>query len=553
MLIDHAVDKGSLLVSAFIDYVAAFDSVSHHFLDEAMAEAGGSDKCRMVFRAIYGKATAVVRVQTSGGEEAVSDAFSITRGVLQGDVLSPLCFVLALQRVMQLHDTPVGVTLGEWLVHALEYADDQALLETDVSRLSQRTTALQAGALASADMCVSVPKTEVVLFRKHQEEEEPLSRKEVERLLEAGGSLFKCSHNCGAFFDNDQGRDVHERSCAAATRGIYEHEYEPEEVIDVRGQPSNRFYQVVWKGWPRSVPENVTWEPARHLVEHTALLDSFWSNNAPCDREFGTHEVEGEHRCQWCCKFCNNSRARKLHEATCSEKPKVWKMRKRAVQTAVRVKRAKEQAGLDRVKMGEDRLKNVYSFVYLGHRFQADGDSDSEQAVEVRMAKAKSRFKELHEVWRSKLLTLKVKLMLYTHAVISILVHGHEAWDLNPRLQVRLNGWNSRCVAIITGRDIRQEAGRAGQTFDLVSHLRVRRLKWVGHVLRMDDQRYPKLALKAVWEARGPGAKSREGSVLMDVPRCSSFAELEALAGTHHDHPEWSQLVRELRERVSRQ
>ena len=66
---DHAIDDGSLLVSAFIDYVAAFDSVSHHFLDEAMSVAGGSDKCRMVFRAIYGKAAAVVRVQTSGGED----------------------------------------------------------------------------------------------------------------------------------------------------------------------------------------------------------------------------------------------------------------------------------------------------------------------------------------------------------------------------------------------------------------------------------------------------------------------------------------------------
>ena len=169
------------------------------------------------------------------------------------------------------------------------------------------------------------------------------------------------------------------------------------------------------------------------------------------------------------------------------------------------------------------------------------------------MAKAKSRFKELHEVWRSEMLSLKVKLMLYTHAVVSILAHGHEAWDLDPKLQVRINGWNSRCVAIITGRDIRQEAGRAGQTFDLVSHLRVRRLKWVGHVLRMDDLRYPKQALRVVWEASRPGAKPREGSVLMDAPDVSSFAELEALAGAHQDHPEWSQLVRALRERVSRQ
>ena len=543
---DHAIDDGSLLVSAFIDYVAAFD----HFLDEAMSVAGGSDKCRMVFRAIYGKAAAVVRVQTSGGEEACSSVFPIMRGVLQGDVLSPLCFVLALQRVMQLHDTPTGVTLGSWLVTALEYADDQALLETDVWRLSQRTSSLQARALASADMTVSVPKTEVLLFEKHPDEVLH-SPSRIEKLLEAGGQCFRCSHRCGAFFDTDIGREIHESSCWAATRGIYEHEYEPEEVVDVRGQPGNRFYQVVWKGWPRSVPENVTWEPARHLVEHTELLESFWSSpRAMCDREIGTREVAGEHRCQWCCKFCRNDRAKKLHEGVCSEKPKVWKVRKRAAQTAVRVKRAQEQAGKDQVQMGRDRLKNVFNFVYLGHCFQADGDS--QQAAEVRMAKAKARFKELHAVWRSEVLSQKVKLMLYTHAVISILAHGHEAWDLNPKLQVRLNGWNSRCVAIITGRDIRQEAGRAGQTFDLVSHLRVRRLKWVGHVLRMDDPRYPKQALRAAWERRS-GAKSREGSVLMDVPECVSFAELEALAGAHQDHAEWSQVVRALREKVSRQ
>ena len=88
-------------------------------------------------------------------------------------MLSPLCFVLALQRVMQLHDTPTGVTLGSWLVTALEYADDQALLETDVWRLSQRTSSLQAGALASADMTVSVPKTEVLLFEKHTDKVHP--------------------------------------------------------------------------------------------------------------------------------------------------------------------------------------------------------------------------------------------------------------------------------------------------------------------------------------------------------------------------------------------
>ena len=38
----------------------------------------------------------------------------------------------------------------------------------------------------------------------------------------------------------------------------------------------------------------------------------------------------------------------------------------------------------------------------------------------------------------------------------------------------------------------------------------------------------------------------------MDVPKCSSFSELVALAGAHLDHPEWSAVVRELRGRVAR-
>ena len=166
-----------------------------------------------------------------------------------------------------------------------------------------------------------------------------------------------------------------------------------------------------------------------------------------------------------------------------------------------------------------------------------------------RMTQSKARFRQLHEVWRSKILNKKLKIQLYRSAVISILVYGHEAWDLTPTMMITLNGWNSRCVALITGREIRQEAGRMGQTFDLVADLRVRRLKWVGHVLRMDDSGYVKQSIKAVWTLKKNGKLRREGSVLisMDVPKCSSIRELQELAGVYQDLPEWPQLVRNLR------
>lgn len=118
-------------------------------------------------------------------------------------------------------------------------------------------------------------------------------------------------------------------------------------------------------------------------------------------------------------------------------------------------------------------------------------------------------------------------------------------------MQAKLNGWNSRCVATITGRSIAKEAGRR-QTFDLVSHLRVERLRWVGHVLRMDDSRYVKQALAVVFGSGDSEQLHKSGSVLMDIPKCSSFSELECEVGAHGDHDEWDSRVRALKKAILR-
>jgi len=204
---------------------------------------------------------------------------------------------------------------------------------------------------------------------------------------------------------------------------------------------------------------------------------------------------------------------------------------------------------MDHVKMCEKELMNVFNFVYLGHCFQADGDS--RHGVEVRMAKAKARFGQLHNVWRSSALSIKLKLLLYKHAVVSVLVHAQEAWKLTRDMVATLNGWNARCVSVITGRHIAEEAGRR-QTFDLVSHLRVRRLRWVGHVLRMEDGRMPKEAIRALHGKQTSG-KLTAGSLLMDAPKCKSFDELTNLSGQHGNHEEWDTLVNALKKRETRE
>ena len=50
-LYDEVLSQGHKVSSTFVDYSAAFATVSHKFLDQSFSEAGASVKSRAVFRA----------------------------------------------------------------------------------------------------------------------------------------------------------------------------------------------------------------------------------------------------------------------------------------------------------------------------------------------------------------------------------------------------------------------------------------------------------------------------------------------------------------------
>ena len=81
---------GEAIAITFIDYSSAFDTVSHKFLDEALARAGAPIKVRAMFRAVYASASAFTTVPAPDGKKIRSDVFKIRRGVVQGDITSPL-------------------------------------------------------------------------------------------------------------------------------------------------------------------------------------------------------------------------------------------------------------------------------------------------------------------------------------------------------------------------------------------------------------------------------------------------------------------------------
>lgn len=74
------------------DFTQASGTVSHKFLNSAMGEHGTPPKCQRLAQMIYQNAPA--RIKGSNGTQ--SEPLDVQRGILQGDILSPIMSVLVL-------------------------------------------------------------------------------------------------------------------------------------------------------------------------------------------------------------------------------------------------------------------------------------------------------------------------------------------------------------------------------------------------------------------------------------------------------------------------
>ena len=521
-LISHCAAAGEALVITFIDFVAAFDSVSHKFLDESLAAAGGSDKLRAVFRAFYDAAGATVRV---GGLR--SRVFQVDRGVVQGDIFSPWGFILALQSIMCV-PTQSGISvLGLWL-DRLEYADDAALLARSVEEAQQRLAELASTATRRADMEISKPKTEVMFV-----DSGPVGRCGGEVAAEAYEAT-KWSHvcECGRGFEcRDSLRKHKGQHCPLQDT----ESYPIEKVVDVRGSADHRFYLVRWSGY---AAKHDSWRHWRECVDCMDAVDEFWDASVlgrSLDRG-ASRWVVGETRCSQCCQLFKREQDLKTHHTALKCR---WRERSRvgsrAEQCVRRAQRARVVAGQGEVALEGYILPTSYMFKYLGFWLSADGDTGL--GVERRMEAAADAFRTLGRVWWASEISLGLKLRVYGAAVQTILMYSSECWVLDESLEKKLGAWNARRLAVLTGRSIRDEYKYP--TWDLVGRIRSRRLKWLGKVLRNEDSssivRSFILAEADIY-CLGKGGSS----IFQDVTPFGSSKELVMMA---EDSKGWKELV----------
>ena len=148
------------------------------------------------------------------------------------------------------------------------------------------------------------------------------------------------------------------------------------------------------------------------------------------------------------------------------------------------------------ITIRDTQLEVVEAFTYLGSTVTNSTSLDAE--ISSRIAKAAGVMAKLNKrVWSNSLLSERTKVLVYQAGVLSTLLYGSESWTTYARQERRLNSFHLRSLRRllqirwqdkVSNTEILQRAG----LMSIPSMIMQRRLRWLGHVHRMEPNRLPR-------------------------------------------------------------
>ena len=182
----------------------------------------------------------------------------------------------------------------------------------------------------------------------------------------------------------------------------------------------------------------------------------------------------------------------------------------------------------------ETQLKQVEDFKYLG--VMVNDKCLQEREIRNRIEKYNSNFILMYPLLKDKHVPTKSKITIYTTILRPILIYGCEAWVLTEKTKSKIQAAEMKSLRLIKGvtkfdrlrnDDIRKEL-KVDSVLDIIERSR---LRWYGHVKRMDEERYPKKYLDWRPPGRRPVGRPRkrwiEGVAEAIEKRGDSIANIE--------------------------
>ena len=162
------------------------------------------------------------------------------------------------------------------------------------------------------------------------------------------------------------------------------------------------------------------------------------------------------------------------------------------------------------IRIDGKALTQTERFVYLGGTIGSMDGSEGDMIRRIGLARG--LFQNLNQVWTSKELSKHTKMRVYEVLILSALLYNSETWTLKENQKDRLRVLEMtflRKIEGVTRRDrVRNQDiyTRLQYQRNVVQRIQQRRLRYFGHVVRMDPTRYPKVAMEGyVHGQRGRG------------------------------------------------
>ena len=160
-------------------------------------------------------------------------------------------------------------------------------------------------------------------------------------------------------------------------------------------------------------------------------------------------------------------------------------------------------------------IEKVAQFKYLGSMLSDTNSIDAD--VESRIKKADQIFHSLTRlIWYQDKIKVSIKLKLYKSIIIPILLYGSETWTPLRHHTKRIQVFTNSFIRIITGtsfwekkRNTQLRTNAKIQRVDVM--MQHRRLQWLGHVERMNEERIPRkiLVSRIVGRKRSKGGQKK--------------------------------------------
>jgi hypothetical protein len=150
------------------------------------------------------------------------------------------------------------------------------------------------------------------------------------------------------------------------------------------------------------------------------------------------------------------------------------------------------------IYIGDQRIEYVNKFKYLGQVISSDGKLQGEISRRIGQAYAAFRSLEKRGIWKDKTISRRTKLTIYKVTVLTILLYCSETWSIGPKEVKKLENAQMMCLRRICGdrswgRDSTPYAviRKKCQTPTIQNLITYHRLRWLGKVSRMQEERLP--------------------------------------------------------------